>query len=393
MKEESMARAPFCIVEQKTEKGRVFVARFVNEKGRVIKTKTFSSARSRTQAARQAEALLREGIIANDSNPDALEYLRTFWTRESDYVRSRALRGVVLSEHYLYITRSVLNKHLAPKIKSKKLLDLDADFVESLVLELSSKGVQPRTINAVIASMRVPMKYFCRRHRVANPIGEVEHLAEHPKERGTLSIAELQKIVALNESPRAKAGVLLAALCGLRLGECLGLMAEDIDREKSMMTIRHNFVDDELKGPKGSRPGAQRIRQVPIPRPVLEAIELCEACAPRGARHIIWGERDPKRPADRKTLQDGYFRMLHAIGIDEAERKQRNLVFHGLRHTFISLQRASGIPDFVVQRMAGHRSIEMTERYSHAENVVDFNAAREALEKVVENNPVLSTTN
>lgn len=155
-----MARAPFCIVEQKTDKGRVFVARFVNEKGRVIKTKTFSNVRSRTQAAREAEALLREGIIANDSNPDALEYLRSFWTRESDYVRSRALRGVVLSEHYLYISRSVLNRHLVPKIKGKKLLDLDTDFIESLVLELSSKGVQPRTINAVIASMRVPMRYF-----------------------------------------------------------------------------------------------------------------------------------------------------------------------------------------------------------------------------------------
>jgi hypothetical protein len=51
-----MARAPFCIVERKTS----------------------------TAAARKAEALLKEGSIANAANPDALEYLRGFWTRESD---------------------------------------------------------------------------------------------------------------------------------------------------------------------------------------------------------------------------------------------------------------------------------------------------------------------
>ena len=131
-----MARTPFCIVERKTAAGRVFMARFLGTEGKVIRTKTFPKARSRTAATRLAEALLREGIIANAANPDALEYLRGFWTRESDYVRGRALRGVDLSEAYLSITLCVLNKHLAPSIQGKRLLDLNADFVEGLILDL-----------------------------------------------------------------------------------------------------------------------------------------------------------------------------------------------------------------------------------------------------------------
>ena len=76
--------------------------------------------------------------------------------------------------------------------------------------------------------------------------------------------------------------------------------------------------------------------------------------------------------------------MLEAIGINEAERKRRNLVFHGLRHLMVSLQRASGIPDFVIARMSGHRSVELLDSYSRgADNVVDFTAAREAMEKAV----------
>jgi len=380
-----MARAPFCIVEQKTDKGRVFVARFVDEKGKVIKTRTFSKARSRTAAARLAEGILREGVIANASNPNALEYFRGFWTRGSDYVRGRALRGVILSDQYLSITLCVLNKHLAPRIKGKRLLDLNADFVERLILDLSGASVKPRTVNTVLDGIRVPMKYFCKRNRVADPLAIVERLAEHPRERGVLSIVELRKIIALNESPRVKAGVLLAALCGLRLGECRGIMPEDIDSASEMLTIRHNAIGDEVKGPKGSRPGSLRVRHVPAPRPVLDVLKLCESLSPSGARFVLWNEHDPLRPIDGTTLQSGFRRILQKIGIDEKARRERNIVFHGLRHTFVTLQRANGIPDFITARMSGHRSVDMLENYSRGvENVLDFSAAREALEKAVE---------
>jgi integrase len=379
-----MARAPFSIIERKRASGRVFMARFYNTKGEVVRTKTFPEVKSPAAAARKAEALLKEGVIANAANPDALEYLRGFWTRESDYVRGRALRGVVLADAHLYNNLCVVRKHLAPKTKGKRLLDLDADFMEALVLDLSAAGVSPRTVNGVLNAIRVPIKYFCKRNRLADPLASMERLAEHPRERGVLSITELQMIIALKESPRAKAGVLLAALCGLRLGEVIGIMPEDIDRTASMITVQHNYIGGEVKGPKGSRLGAQRVRQVPAPRPVLEALEICLSLAPEGARFILWNSYDKTRPVDRKTLQGGFVRMLEAIGIDEEERKRRNLVFHGLRHTFVSLQRASGIPDFITARMSGHRNVEMLENYSRgAENVIDFTAAREALEKAV----------
>ena len=213
----------------------------------------------------------------------------------------------------------------------------------------------------------------------------VERLAEHPRERGVLSIAELQKIIALNESPRVKAGVLLAGLCGLRLGECCGLMPEDVDKVAGMLTVQHNYIKaDGLKGPKGSREGALRVRRVPVPKPVLDALDLCANFAPSGSRFILWNDSDASRPVDPKTLQGGLARVLEHIGIDEVERKRRNLVFHGLRHTFVSLQRASGIPDFVTARMSGHRSVELLENYSRgADSVVDFADARTKLEKAI----------
>jgi len=151
------------------------------------------------------------------------------------------------------------------------------------------------------------MKYSCKRNRLADPLAAVEKLAERPWERGALSVAELQRIIALNESPSVKAGVLLASLCGLRLGECCGLMPEDMDNAAGMLTVQHDFIEGEgLKGPKGSRPGSPRARQVPIPRPVLDALELCESVAPAGVRFVLCNGRDPSRLADLDTLQTGY---------------------------------------------------------------------------------------
>jgi integrase len=68
------------------------------------------------------------------------------------------------------------------------------------------------------------------------------------------------------------------------------------------------------------------------------------------------------------------------------EQKQRNLTFHGLRHTFITLGRLAGISDMEIQALAGHKSGAMMERYSHASQVLDYEAAREKLEKAINGN-------
>jgi len=61
------------------------MARFNDTVGKIVKMKALPEAKSTGGAARKAGALLKGGIIANAANPDSPEYLRGFWTRESDY--------------------------------------------------------------------------------------------------------------------------------------------------------------------------------------------------------------------------------------------------------------------------------------------------------------------
>lgn len=377
-----MAKSPFSIFTRKGSDGKsTFCARFYDDDGGVLRTMTLSGARSRTSAARIAEGKLRDGVVSRPTNPDALVFIRTFWTRDSDYVQGRALRGTIISAQYLKNNVYLVEKHAAGALKGKRLLDVSPALLEKLILSMSRAGASARTINTTLQALRVPVAHFCKLHRLANALTSIEKLKETPHERGILSAEEVGRIIALEGGDqRAVAGALLGALCGLRLGEVRGLQWSDVDPEAHVIQIRHNFVGtiEGLKGPKWNS-----VRSVPAPQPVLDALQLCKDTDLHGSAFCIWNERAKNAAVDSKTIRAGFYRILEAIGIPDAERERRNLLFHGLRHTFVSLSRAGGVPDFIVQRLAGHKSLEMTNRYSHTEGVLDFQTARAALEAAV----------
>jgi len=65
-------------------------------------------------------------------------------------------------------------------------------------------------------------------------------------------------------------------------------------------------------------------------------------------------------------------------------KKKRNLTFHSLRHTYITLGRIAGITDIEIQILAGHKDARMMDNYTHSGQVLDFTAAREKLEKALQ---------
>ena len=373
-----MARSPFSIFSRKGPKGKIILyARFLDSSGKPIKTVTLRDARTRTHAARLAQEMLANGIISSRQNPNALEYLYDFWRADSDYAKGRALRGHTLSDWYIRNQRDALRLHAASFLSGLHLLDIAPSTLESIILDMAKKNLSPRSINKAIQSIRVPYAHFCRLHRLANTLPSIEKVREHPKERGILTIDELKALLAVNESPRVRAAVYLAALCGLRLGEIRGLQWDDIDEAKGIITICHNFVSN---GEGLKRPKWESDRIVPIPAPVLEILHIVRGLPGSSPSYVVFNEDRPDAPIEQNTLARGFRRMLVKIGITKEARETRNLCMHGLRHLFVTLSRSAGLPDYVVMRLAGHRSPEMMERYSHGEKIVDFQAARIGIE-------------
>lgn len=378
-----MARTPFSVFNRPGMDGKNrFYARFLDpDTGAVLKTVALydkgAPVRGKAKAIQEAARMHDEGIGSVQENPRILEYCLSAWTPDSEYVKSRVRRGVSISAAYIYQNAKLLKKHLGQALKGVRLQDLTAGRVERILMDLADQGVNPRTINTTLQALRVPIRHFCKMNRIPDPLQYVQPLKEAPKARGALSFEEVRALIALEDvSPRTRAAFLLAALCGLRLGETCGLKWEDVNREAGILHVRGNYVKrDGFKKPKWSS-----FRDIPLPSIVLEALDLCGSMPEaQGSPFILYNDRRKDVPAWPRTMTEGFSKMLDRIGLDQAARAERNISFHSLRHSFVSMSRAAGLPDFVTQRLAGHRSAGMMERYSHAE-VIDFAAARLALE-------------
>ena len=96
------------------------------------------------------------------------------------------------------------------------------------------------------AGLQVPARcpeYGCPGRRYGrNPCQIPGAGSDRAKERPVASPAE---VVALVEAitPRYRAAVLLAAWCGLRRGEVLGLRRDDVDLRAGTVTVRRNRVE------------------------------------------------------------------------------------------------------------------------------------------------------
>jgi integrase len=296
-----------------------------------------------------------------------------------------------VSGYYIAAARNIIRLHITPypPFSSMRLEDLTAGILRDFMLWLAKRGVSGARINRVLQVIRVPLRFAVSRDEAkADPFTKIKPAAENFKERGVLAREEIAALVtAPVKNARHRLAVLLGLLCGMRLGEVRGLCWEDV--ENGVIHLRHNWQDlDGLKGPK-----FDSWRDVPLPGAAAGVLNALRAECEYPESGLVFA-----REKDGRPLCNGFFRLamnreLEAIGIKGIwmsrkekpegyvnEQSARNLTFHSLRHTFVTLSRLAGINDFQVQALAGHKSAQMMDRYSHPRQVVELENCRQLLE-------------
>lgn len=297
----------------------------------------------------------------------AIDYLDAFWASEGAYAKGKLARGKGLSEQYLYNNRNWIKKYVRPYLEDQGkpilLSRLSAGILEGFAMHLFELDISTKTANQILAAVGKPLEEATRLGLIPhNPMRRVEKLAEEDYVREILSVEEVRAFFALPWSdPRLYAINLLAATTGMRLGECRGLLSEDIRGGEIYLT--HNWQDREKqKGPKGSRGAIVKARRIPLPQSTQKALSELAKKNPWGDGFVFFGD-SKGRPIGKQVVETAYNEGLEAIKIDETSRKARGLGFHAWRHWFNSQLRGK-VDDHSLRLLTGHSSHEMTEHYT-----------------------------
>ncbi|GAA9439253.1 tyrosine-type recombinase/integrase [Helicobacter pylori] len=165
------------------------------------------------------------------------------------------------------------------------------------------------------------------------------------------SLEEIKLLIENAPSLRLKAFLAVAFFTGLRTGEQLALLWEDIDFNNKTIIINKSLNElGQITSPK-NKPS---IREVDLLEPVEKILKELKASEPANKKFVFIDM--PKRSS---VFQRHFKKLLKALNL-----KDRKL--YTTRHTFASLMLSQGEEAMWVSKTLGHKDLNTTYKtYSH----------------------------
>ena len=312
-----------------------------------------------------------------------IETLSNFWDFEnSEYVKKRIARGYDIKQRNCKEKLGIVKRYWAKyfdadrTVQSLTSRELD-DFLMYLRTE---KKLSADTVNKTMTAGNMAFEFLIKEGLItSNPLSSVERFKVNAKKRGIPTETEMKKLMELNwdwTDSVNKLAFKVAALFGLRAGEISGLQVCDIDANADLLYIRHSWNDtDKLKDTKN---GDDRI--IPIEHGVALELLMNARRNPdySDTSFVFWSPKVAGQPMWPSSFEDDFYIAMQRIGISEEQRKERNIVFHSLRH-YCATQIAQRASLEIAMKILGHRTEEMTRLYSEHETQMKLNNAKEVL--------------
>ncbi|MFD2111339.1 tyrosine-type recombinase/integrase [Thiorhodococcus fuscus] len=241
--------------------------------------------------------------------------------------------------------RSRLEHHLIPCFGHLALHEITTQSIQLFLADGKKKGLAPATINRLrslvqrILALAVQWGYLER-----NPASGIPKFQENNQRQRFLHGHELQafyRALEAESNRQAADFILLLLLTGARVGELLNSRHPDVDTTHGIWRVPLSKSGKTRMVILNDAAMAVFARQVRVP----------------GNLYVFPGS--PKyQNARMAPPQKAFERVKRTAGIED-------LRLHDLRHSFASLAVGSGASLYDVQKLLGHSSPNMTQRYSH----------------------------
>ena len=240
--------------------------------------------------------------------------------------------------------------------------DVTEEHAEGYAQDLAASGMAAATFNAHIGLLRLVWRVLRKKAKTeGNPWREIGKKRVASAGRRELTLAELRTVC---EQAAGELRTMLAVglYSGLRLGDAATLRWAEADLDAGI--IRRVPMKTARRNPKPV--------QMPM-HPTLRALLTEARDTANGSEYVLpetaalYG-RDPSAVCKRvQSHFEGCGIRTHRPGTggDTGKRAAVEVGFHSLRHSFVSLCRASNVPLVVVEALVSHASPAVTRLYSH----------------------------
>jgi integrase len=260
--------------------------------------------------------------------------------------------------------RMLVRRYIEPKIGAIRLDKLTAEQVQAMLNALRVEGLSPRTVQYVRSTFRAALEQAIKWGYIARNVAAA---TEPPRgvtpKMKALNQQQAQLLLDAAKGHRLEALYRVALSYGLRRGEVLGLLWEDVDLNKGVMRITGQVQTIDNKTIRTESPKTEgSIRELPLPGILIEVLQDHQKLQEleRSTVGVEWHEHGLVFPSNRGTpivprnLLRHFKRLLRVANLPETTR------FHDLRHSAASIMLAQGVPLKTVSDILGHSDIRTT---------------------------------
>ena len=287
-------------------------------------------------------------------------------TIEADLVRKKF--SMPVKSNYIFLTaweqyinslsvnnktkelRIYLSKHFLPDFKGKQISDITQSDIKKYQLKRKieimampknigkkESGISFRSVNLEVNTLNHFFNFCIEKGLIEkNPALGVKKLNELSRLK-TLSDSDIEKLIAGATNKLTRNIMTFLIYTGCRKGEALNLKWDDVDMQNDVIAI------------KGTK--TKYDRYIPISKPLKEllgGIEKYQDCL------YVFNKNGAKL---------GDFKKSFHTACKNAGFKDMHI--HDLRHVFASKMVKDGVSLYITGELLGHRTTQMTKRYSH----------------------------
>lgn len=264
--------------------------------------------------------------------------------------------------------KSRYENHLKERFDLKRLDEISLLDLERMKSEMTKEKKSPKTISHCLALIRAMYNKAIdwNLYHGENPIkkkrpGEKKGImptVRNSRDRflsmdeAEILLLELKRNHQIKKEykelkdPKLHDMALISLHTGARAGEIFNLRGNDVDLQNELITLRDTKNTETRYAPMTKEVKAILKRRIPEDPNVY-----------------VFTDADGEKI---KEVSKSFDRIVDKIGLNAGvEDRRKKVVFHTLRHTFASWLAIEGIPLYTIAKLMGHKSIAMSERYSH----------------------------